>query len=1047
MLNTVKLLDLPAVHKPDRYKLTEFFWKSHLNTRRFSHYIFSLLCFVLSSSALAINVADVATGGVTTAQMTSVLNGTGVTISNMTITPIPGCNVNQGVGIFTNGTTPVGPGPVLGEPTGVIVANNAFANAANAVNTANNSPNVTNLLCSGTASDADMVAIEAGAVNGEYAAIEFDVVPQFSILAIPFQFGSDEFPEYVCSNFGDLVGIFVSGPGIAGPYSGGLNAENFAKTAAGDLSSINWVNTGVVGQFGNIANCGSLANAAFYSDNSNGNLTGGNATVATTNTNLELDGFTNTLFQPITVVPGQTYHVKIAVADSTDRTYDSTAFIHPLFSTGTFSGFDYGDAPDSYGTLTTNGGPNHGIDNTIFIGAAAPDNEITGIPTVNADGDDLDNTDDEDSVAVFPILLTNSTSYSVNVNVTNNSGNTARLVGWIDFNRNGTFESGEGTQTSVANGTTGTNVALNWSGLSGLVGGDTYARIRFSSDLGLSIFTSGSAMSDGEVEDYPLTIQSVNFDKYVSTNATCNDTLDTLTVSPGTNVYYCYTVSNPNTIPFTINPGNTSDDQGHDISALEQVYAPAASQTVIVGPIVAGGAQLPSGNTTINNAQVIATISGVDVTDNESASLTVNINPPASGVKQLYFDQLNATPDLTRVAPAQTVTGNIDTLTLDQSIAFTSPFTITGGSTTNVQLRLRRRNGNGARTINVELRHGIDNSLITSNTGTWNAGGWQTVTVPLTIASDETFAAGDFVRVVIDNVPASNGNIQFSSFRNGVRSEVQMQSSTVINVDSINVFSAAYPSTTQFPSYEPGSTVFIRAVVSDPFGSADITAANITITDSAPLDRVVNQAMTSVATTAGTRTYEYQYTIPATPDGNWMLSVTADEGNEGTVSHTGTGNMIVGTTNFTISKNSTVLSDPINLTDPKAIPSAIIEYTISVENAGFGYADADSFEITDPVPTGTTFYFGNPHNPADFVDGANSSGVSFNFIDISSVVDDIDFSNDGGSSFITPSVDTNGFDITVPPINFIRINPKGAFNGSDGLNHPSLEFRLRVRVD
>ncbi len=1008
---------------------------------------------LISSSAYAINVADVATGGVTTALMQTVLAGTGVTISNLTITPIAGCNVNQGVGVFTNGTSAVGPGPVLGEPTGVIVANSAFNNAANALNTSNNSANVGNLLCSGTASDPDLVAIEAGTVAGEYAAIEFDVVPQSAILAIPFQFGSDEFPEYVCSAFGDLVGIFVSGPGISGAFSGGLNAENFAKTAGGDLSSINWVNTGVVGQNGNFGNCGSLANVAFYSDNSNGNLTGGNATVALTNANIELDGFTNTLFQPIPVIAGQTYHVKIAVADSADRFYDSAAFIHPLFSTGAFSGFDYADAPNSYGTLTSSGGPNHGVDSTIFMGAGTPDNEITGIPSVNADGDDSNNANDEDAITSFPALLTSATSYSVNVNVTNNSGSSARLVGWIDFNGNGTFESGEGTQTNVANGTTAAMVALNWPTLSGLVGGNTYARIRFSSDLGLSVFTTGSSMSDGEVEDYPVTIQTVNFDKFVSTNATCSDALDALTVTPGTNVFYCYTVSNPNALAFVISPGNTSDDQGHDISGLEQSYPPASSQTVIVGPIVAGSAQLPTGLTTINNAQVIATIASSDVPANESASLTVSINPPSSGVKQLYFDTLNtATPNLTRVPPAtQTFTGTItggSTFTVNQGLVFQAPFTLAAASTTNVQLRMRRTNGNGARTVQAQLFNGNTGTLIGTNSATWNVANWQTLTIPINIAATANFAINDFVRVVLTNTSANGRRIQLRSLQGAVRSEVQMQSSTVINVNNISVFSAAFPATTQFASYEPGSTVFIRATVSDPFGNADITSANITITDSVPAIQINNQPMVSVATPTGaTRVYEYQYTLPANPDGFWDISVTANEGNEGTVSHTEQSTMIIGTTNITIRKNSNVLSDPINASEPKAIPGAIIEYSIGVENTGFGYIDNDSFVISDPLAPGTTFYFGTPVAPATFVDGATASGLTFTFIDLASVVDDIDFSNDGGLSFVTPTTDANGFDTTVPAINFIRINPKNELQGSDGVNNPSMQINFRVKVD
>ncbi len=1014
----------------------------------------ALVCFCLSlsTSVYAINVADVASG-VTPAQMQAALTGTGVNISNLTITNPGNCpNFNRGVGVFSNGATAVGPGPVLGEPNGVIVSNSAFNNG-NILNTSNTARNASNTLCNGTTSDPDMVAIESATVAGEYAAIEFDVIPQSSTLAIPFQFGSDEFPEYVCSNFNDLVGIFVSGPGINGAFSGALNAENFAKTAGGDLSSINWVNTGVVGQNGNFVNCGSLANAAFYTDNSNGDPLGGNATVALTNANLEMDGFTNTLFQPISVVPGQSYHVKIVVADSADRAWDSVAFIHPLFSTGAFSGFDFGDAPDSYRTLTSNGGPSHGIDSSIFMGATVPDNEITGIPTINADGDDLNNADDEDGVSSFPALITSATSYSVNVNVSNNSGRSARLVGWIDFNRNGLFESGEGTQTNIANGTTGATVALNWPSISGLVAGNSYARIRFSSDLGLSLFTTGSAMSDGEVEDYPLTIQTVNFDKFVSTNATCSDSLDSLTVTPGTIVFYCYTVSNPNAQAFVISPGNTSDDQGHDISGLEQNYPAGASQTVVIGPVIAGGIQLPTGGTTVNNAQVIVTINGTDVTNYETASLTVSLNPPISGVKPLYLDTLDVTPDLTRSGPTSNADNTAVTfgvgssITVDQGITFQAPFTITGGTIIDAQLWLRRiPNNSGARTVQIEVFNGVTGASLGSNTQTWNANNMQLIIFSIALASDTNFAVGDFVRLVITNV--SGGDVRLRTFRSAQNSQLQMQSNTVINVDSIAVFSAAYPATTQFTSYEPGSTVFIRSTVSDPFGSADITSANITITDSIPVAQVTNAAMASVDTPTGaTRVYEFPYTIPATPDGFWNISITANEGSEGTVAHTTNTNMIVGTANITISKNSVVLSDPVNATNPKAIPGAIVEYTVAVGNTGFGYVDTNSFIISDPVVPGTTFYFGLPLNPVNFIDGAVASGLTFTFIDLASVIDDIDFSNDGGLSFITPTTDASGFDTTVPAINFIRINPKGELNGSDGTNNPSMRINFRVRVD
>jgi uncharacterized repeat protein (TIGR01451 family) len=149
-----------------------------------------------------------------------------------------------------------------------------------------------------------------------------------------------------------------------------------------------------------------------------------------------------------------------------------------------------------------------------------------------------------------------------------------------------------------------------------------------------------------------------------------------------------------------------------------------------------------------------------------------------------------------------------------------------------------------------------------------------------------------------------------------------------------------------------------------------------------------------------------------------------------------------------IGKTSSVASDPVNATNPKAIPNAIVEYTISVNNSGFGYADNNSLVITDPLPANTSFFFGSPLNPVTFIDGIIPSGLTFNFISPASTADDVSFSNNGGVSFVTPNVDGSGFDITAPPINFISINPKGTFKGSvDGVSAPSFEIKLRVKVE
>jgi len=208
-------------------------------------------------------------------------------------------------------------------------------------------------------------------------------------------------------------------------------------------------------------------------------------------------------------------------------------------------------------------------------------------------------------------------------------------------------------------------------------------------------------------------------------------------------------------------------------------------------------------------------------------------------------------------------------------------------------------------------------------------------------------------------------------------------------------------------------------------------------------------AMTSVATPTGdTRVLEYQYTIPATPDGFWDVSITANEGTEGTVSHTASSPMIVGTANIVIGKTSTVISDPINASNPKAIPNAIVEYTIEVTNTGFGYADAGTISITDPIDTSkTTLVLGNPANPATFAQGPTNSGLTFSFVTLGDTGDDIAFSDDGCGTFVTPSADGAGFDISAPPIDCIEFNPKGELRGSDGVNNPSFTIKFQLRVD
>jgi uncharacterized repeat protein (TIGR01451 family) len=78
---------------------------------------------------------------------------------------------------------------------------------------------------------------------------------------------------------------------------------------------------------------------------------------------------------------------------------------------------------------------------------------------------------------------------------------------------------------------------------------------------------------------------------------------------------------------------------------------------------------------------------------------------------------------------------------------------------------------------------------------------------------------------------------------------------------------------------------------------------------------------------------------------------TGDTAKDGVASDTGT--YIIAGANVTASKSSTVISDGLGGSNPKAIPGATVEYCIIVANTS-GSATATDIEVSDPVPAGLT---------------------------------------------------------------------------------------------
>ncbi|MEK6743342.1 MAG: hypothetical protein AABZ15_07030 [Nitrospirota bacterium] len=314
----------------------------------------------------------------------------------------------------------------------------------------------------------------------------------------------------------------------------------------------------------------------------------------------------------------------------------------------------------------------------------------------------------------------------------------------------------------------------------------------------------------------------------------------------------------------------------------------------------------------------------------------------------------------------------------------------------------------------------------------------------------QVFNRTGIVGRTITVVPVSGAN----------RSVVNLTSSNVIDVNSVTAYSTAYPGVTIPAYFTSGNTVYLRAVVSDPFGSFDINAnphatrPTITIQDSNSTTVVSNAAMTQVADSgAATKTFEYAYTpVPATgPAGWWTVTVTAPEGTEGAVSDSGIGTFnVVLFPSITIVKSFSIYSDPINgTTSPKIIPGSEILYTITAVNSGPGAADANSTVLTDAVPANTTMYVDTGSgDPVTFSCSAfpAACGLTFNYGANVRYTNTFPLPallappNVCGNFSYAPS---GSYDANVRGV---CINPSGIFNGAGGGN-PSFNVFFRMRVN
>lgn len=165
---------------------------------------------------------------------------------------------------------------------------------------------------------------------------------------------------------------------------------------------------------------------------------------------------------------------------------------------------DFGDAPASYTPAGIEPATHERI-STLMLGSTF-DHEWTGSSSLMADADGAD----EDGIGAAPALNYSAViNYSLNVNVLNNTGSNATLIGWLDYNFNGLFDAGEGVSVNVTPSASSQVKALAWNSINVPMTALTHTFIRFrltSAANGMTTSNMNGYFPDGEVEDFTVVL-------------------------------------------------------------------------------------------------------------------------------------------------------------------------------------------------------------------------------------------------------------------------------------------------------------------------------------------------------------------------------------------------------------------------------------------------------------------------------------------------------------------------------------------------------------
>jgi len=226
------------------------------------------------------------------------LTGPGITVTSPVLTCAPVAN-----GTFKSVTTPI------------VIDSGIVLTTGKAINTAG----LESFLAStnNSAPGDPALTVLAGTTTYDACILEFDFTPKGDTVSFNYQFGSEEYINSTCGQYNDAFAFFISGPGIVG-------TQNMALVPGTTIPvTVNSINSGVPGPpgfpgFCNIANCTSMGPGSPFTTYYVNNLGG---------TQVTYRGYTRKLTALHQVIPCNTYHLKMAVADAANTLYDSGVFI------------------------------------------------------------------------------------------------------------------------------------------------------------------------------------------------------------------------------------------------------------------------------------------------------------------------------------------------------------------------------------------------------------------------------------------------------------------------------------------------------------------------------------------------------------------------------------------------------------------------------------------------------------------------------------------------------------------------------------------------